>query len=76
MDGFGREVQLFGFFGSVLGAALFTVLDAYRVQGASDDVISNSWKVFYPSSSNENDGVFLKVMADSWNIGGYLDSIG
>jgi len=31
MDGFGREVQLFGFFCSVLGAALFTILDAYGV---------------------------------------------
>jgi hypothetical protein len=51
-------------------------LDAYGVQGATDDVVSNSWKVFDPSSSNENNGVFLKVMADPWNIGGDLDSIG
>ena len=76
MDGFGREVQLFGFFGSVLGAALFTVLDAYRVQGASDDVISNSWKVFYPSPSNEDNRVFLKVMTDPWDIGGHFDCVG
>jgi len=34
---------------SVFGAALFTVLDAYGVQGATDDVVSNSWKVFDPS---------------------------
>jgi hypothetical protein len=31
MNGFGREVQLFWLFGSVFGAALFTVLDAYGV---------------------------------------------
>jgi hypothetical protein len=76
MNGFGREVELFGFFGSVFGAALFTVLDAYGVQGATDDMIPNSWKVFDPSSSNENNGMFLEVMANPWNISGHLDSIG
>jgi hypothetical protein len=76
MDGFGREVQLFGFLGPVLGAALFTILDAHGVQGTTNDMIPNSWKVFYPSSSNENNGVFLKVMADPWNIGGHLDRVG
>jgi hypothetical protein len=76
MNGFGREVELFGFFGSVFGAALFTVLDAYGVQSATDDMIPNSWKVFYPSSPNENNGMFLEVMADPWNISGHLDSIG
>jgi hypothetical protein len=76
MNRLGREVELFGFFGSVFGAALFTVLDAYRVQGASDDMIPNSWKVFHPTSPNEDNGVFLEVMANPWNISGYLDSIG
>src|SRR4030065_929353 len=56
MNGFGREAELFGFFGSVFGAALFTVLDAYGVQGATDDVIPDSRTVFYPSSSNEKNG--------------------
>jgi hypothetical protein len=31
MNGFGREAELFGFFGSVFGAALLTILDAYGV---------------------------------------------
>src|SRR4030043_2215448 len=39
-------------------------------------MIPNSWKVFYPTSSNEDNGVFLEVMANPWNISGYLDSIG
>jgi hypothetical protein len=76
MNGFGREAELFGFFGSVFGAALFTVLDAYGVQGATDDVIPDSRKVFYPSSPNENNGMLLEVMADPWNISRYLDSVG
>jgi hypothetical protein len=76
MNGFGREAELFGFFGSVFGAALFTVLDAYGVQGATDDVIPDSRKVFYPSSSNENNGMLLEVMADPWNISRHLYSVG
>jgi hypothetical protein len=39
-------------------------------------MIPDSWKVFHPSASNEDNGVFLEIMADPWNIGGYLDSIG
>src|SRR4030042_6825675 len=39
-------------------------------------MIPNSWKVFYPTSSNEDNGVFLEVMANPWNISGHLDSIG
>jgi hypothetical protein len=55
---------------------LFTVLDAYGIQGAADDMVSNSWKVFDPSSSNENDGVFLEIVANAWDIGGHLNPIG
>jgi hypothetical protein len=39
-------------------------------------MIPNSWKIFHPSSSNENNGVFLEVMANPWNISGYLDPVG
>jgi hypothetical protein len=55
---------------------LFTVLDAYGVKGATDDMIPNSWKVFHPSSSDEDDRVFLEVMANTWNISSHFDSIG
>jgi hypothetical protein len=73
---FRGEVFLLGFLGSVFGAALFSVLNAYGIQGATDDVIPNSWEVFHPSSSNEHDRMLLKVVTNSGNIGGHFDSIG
>jgi hypothetical protein len=73
---FGREVFLLGFFGSVLRAALFPVLNAYCIQGPTDDVIPNTWKVFHPSTPNEDNRMLLKVVADPWNIRGHFDSIG
>ena len=74
--GLEEKFSLFGFFGSVFGAALLSVLNAYGVQGATDDMIPNSRKVFHPSSPNEDNGVFLEVMANPWDISGYFDSIG
>jgi hypothetical protein len=70
-----EEGFLLWFFGSVSGAALFSVLDAYRIEGAPDDMVSNSRQVFDSPSPDENDGVFLKVVPDSRDIGGDLDPI-
>jgi hypothetical protein len=39
-------------------------------------MIPNSWKVLYPSTSYEDNGVFLEVVTNSWDISGDLDSIG
>jgi hypothetical protein len=73
-DGF--LLYLFGSFGSVFRAALFTVLNTNRIEGATDDMVPYSGQVFYPSSSNEDNGVFLEVMADTWDIGGHLNAVG
>jgi hypothetical protein len=71
---FGKEV-LFGFFCSVSGAALFSVLNAHSIEGATNDMISNPWQVFHPSSTDEDNRMFLEVMANPWNIGGHFDPI-
>jgi hypothetical protein len=67
---------LFRFFGPVFGATLFPVLNAYGIQGATDDMIPNSRKIFYPSSSNENNGMLLEVVANPRDISGDFDPIG
>jgi len=64
-----EERFLFGFFGSVFRATLFPVLNTHRIQGTTDDVVSYTWEVFNPSSSNEDNGMFLKVVANTRNIG-------
>jgi hypothetical protein len=50
-------------------------LNAYGIQGATDDMIPNSWKIFYPSSSNENNGMLLEVVANPRDVRGDLDPI-
>jgi hypothetical protein len=67
---------LFGFFRSVLGAALLSVLNAYGVQSTADDVIPNSRKVLHPPPSNENNGVLLEVVANPRDISSNFHSIG
>jgi hypothetical protein len=39
-------------------------------------MIPNPGKVFHPSSSDEDNRVFLEIMANPWDISGHLDSIG
>jgi hypothetical protein len=39
-------------------------------------VIPNSWKIFDPSSTDKNNGVFLEVVANTWDIGSYFDAVG
>lgn len=66
---------LLGSFGSVLRAALFSVLNAHRIQGATDDVIPYSGQILHPSTSNEDNGVFLEVMTNTWDVGSHFDAV-
>jgi hypothetical protein len=38
---------------------LGTLLDALEVKGATDDVVTNTWKVRYSATANQHDGVLL-----------------
>jgi hypothetical protein len=55
---------------------LLPVLNAYRIQGATDDMISYAGEVLDPSAADKDNGVFLEIVADTRNIGGHLDTIG
>lgn len=44
------------------------VFHASAVESASDNVVTDTWKVFNSASPDEDDGVFLQVMTDTWNI--------
>jgi hypothetical protein len=33
-------------------------------------MVPDSGQIFYPAASNQNDGMFLKIVPDAWNIGG------
>ena len=46
-----------------------TAIDSLRIQGASDDMVTNTGEVFYPSAPDEDDRVFLQVMSFTGDIG-------
>jgi methenyltetrahydromethanopterin cyclohydrolase len=48
---------------------LLAVFDSSAVQSSSNDVITHTGKVFYTAPADEDNAVFLKVMALSANIG-------
>ena len=62
--------------GAVFGAGLKPVSHAGGIKSASDDVISYARKVLYSAASDENNAVFLEVMADSRNVSGHFNTVG
>jgi len=69
------EVLFLGSLCAVLGTALVTSCNALSIKCSAYDVITASGKVTYTAAANKYDGVFLKVVADSGDIGGSLKSV-
>src|SRR5690606_37417465 len=53
-------------------AALLAVLNADGIQGAPDDVVTNTGKVLHAATPHENNRVLLEVVADARDVGGHL----
>src|SRR5262245_46486310 len=66
---------LLGSLGSVLRAALATVLDADRVERPADDVVADARKVLHAATPDEHHRVLLEVVADAGNVGRDLDAV-
>lgn len=79
-DGSPREysgiLDLLAAFSAVLGAALFTAIDAEGVEGSTDDVVAYAREVAYAAAADEDDGVFLEVMFFAGDIGSDLFAVG
>jgi hypothetical protein len=54
--------------GTVLRTALLALSDALEVQCTTDDVVTDTRKVRYTTTTNQHDGVFLKVVAFTTDI--------
>jgi len=65
-----------GLFGTVFGAAPAAGLDSKAVKGASDDVITDAWKIFHAAPANKHNRVFLEVVAFAGDISNNLLAIG
>lgn len=60
----------------VLRAGLHAVGNACAVKSAADDVVTNVWQVFYAAAADHYYRVLLQIVADTRNVGGYLDLVG
>ena len=57
-----------GTFGSVLRATLGAILYAAGVEGATDDVVADTGKVFHTAATDKHDRVLLKVVAFTGDV--------
>jgi hypothetical protein len=60
---------------TVFGAALAALIDTEGIERTTDDVVTNTWKVLHPSAANEDDGVFLEVVAFTADVGDDFESV-
>src|SRR5690606_35820250 len=70
------EISLLRTLHAVLRTALFTVLDALRVEHAAQDVITDAGKVLHAAAADHDDRVLLKVMTFTRNIADDLEAVG
>src|SRR5262245_14812364 len=63
-------------FGSVLRSALFTTLNADRIERPADHVVPNARQVLHTAAANQHEGVFLQVVPHARNVGRHLDAVG
>lgn len=61
---------------AVLGTALTAILDTGGVEGAAYNVVLHTWKVLHTATANEYNGVLLKVVTLTGDIGNDLYAIG
>ena len=61
--------------GSIEGATPAALADAVTVQCATYDMIAHTWQVFHTTATDQHDGVFLKVMAFTWDVSGDFHAV-
>ena len=62
--------------GPVLGPALFAILNPHRVQSATYNMIPHARQILHAPTPDQNDCVFLQIVADTGNVCRYFDAIG
>jgi hypothetical protein len=67
---------LLGFLGTVLGTGLLAVRDALGIQDTSDNVVAHTGQVADTTASDEDNRVFLQVVAFAGDVGRDFDAIG
>src|SRR5690606_6378417 len=62
-------------FCTVLRTGLFTVRNAGSIQGTANSVVTNTWQVFYTTTTDQNNTVLLQVVAFTTDVGSNFETI-
>jgi hypothetical protein len=46
------------------------------IQRSTNNVVTDAWQILYTAPTNQNDGVFLQIVADTGDVCCYFDPIG
>src|SRR3954467_15921679 len=60
---------------AVTAAGLLAVADTLGVQRTTDDLVSDARQVLHTAATDEHDGVLLKVVTDTGDVGRHLDTV-
>ena len=63
------EIFLLGTLRSILRTALLSIRHTDGIEGTSDDVIADTRQVLHTATTYEHDGMFLKVVPDTRDVG-------
>ena len=66
----------FGALSTVLRTAAATLVNAKAVQSTTNDVVTNTGQVLHTATANKNDGVLLKVVTLTADLGDNFFAIG
>ena len=61
---------------AVLRTTLTATIDTERVERTADDVVPDAWKVTDSTPANQHDGVFLKIVTLTTDVGADFTSVG
>jgi hypothetical protein len=61
--------------GTVFGTADPAFIDSQTVQGSPDDVITNTGQILDPAPADEDDGVFLKIVSFTADVGDHFITV-
>ncbi|OIQ76854.1 hypothetical protein GALL_414610 [mine drainage metagenome] len=61
--------------GAIFGARLFPILDTLQIKGATHYVIADARKILHTATTHQYDGVLLKIMSLTTDVGDDLEAI-
>src|SRR4029450_13440432 len=61
---------------AVFGAALLTISHPCGIQRPTDNVVADTRQVLNTAPTNQDDGVFLQIVADTRDVRCYFDPVG